>query len=457
MNATGQEIIVNDDFLNNLDAALSTTEIGDPTDDAPPKTTIGSLRRRGKFVVDRVRAASLVEIDGVLTWEPGLLGSRPLSGAQSPLRRGARRGIFGPSPAQVIKQVRFEELERSQVFSLLDRVDDRLTPRDSQTGERGLKKLHGEKIVTTAKLPDSGRLLLLIHGTFSNSKNLVQSFQETLEGREFLALAERQYPGGVFAFDHATLAATPLENAVDLARLFENSQAQVDVIAHSRGGLVARWWFEVLSPNSNLRGKAVLVGSPLAGTSLAAPPQWRSLMDYLTNLSGVLGAGAGAISFALPCMTVATALLKIFGSMTNFAARSPLADAAVALVPGLNGQSRVGNVPGLLQLRRGNARVDDRYHAIVSNFEPDPIGWKFWRVFNRPIERMANFAADALFTGPNDLVVDVESMSDLRPKIRIPASRLLDFGTNANIHHTNYFAEPKVWEKLKKWLFADPT
>ena len=392
-------------------------------------------------------AASLVNLDGVLHWQRGFVGSRPS------MRRGYRRAGNRRRRATSSNTCDSKRSAPSRLTNFLEGLDDKLTPPDADGG-RGLRKLseNGPELVPTATPPSEGKILLLVHGTFSNSAHLVEAIQGTPPGREFLRDARRAYPAGIFTFDHPTLAASPLENAIDLTGLFRNSNAVVDLIAHSRGGLVGRWWFEWLSTNPKLRGKAVFVGSPLAGTSLAAPPRWQSLMDYLTNLSNVIGYTAGAISFAVPCLTVASALLRILGSVTSFAAKTPLADAAVGLVPGLFGQSRVSNCRSLRCLRSATSVAHERYYAIQSNFEPEAVGWKFWKILNRPIERTLNVAADALFDGPNDLVVDVGSMSEITDKFRISPDHLYDFGTNSTVYHTNYFAQPKTYENLRKWL-----
>ena len=92
----------------------------------------------------------------------------------------------------------------------------------------------------------------------------------------------------------------------------------------------------------------------------------------------------------------------------------------------------------------------------MSDVKPDPahalmadatryltkLGWKFWKAFRNPVERIADAATDALFSGPNDLVVDTDSMSRMATKVTIGgAKRRLDFGTNSNVHHLNYFAQ----------------
>jgi hypothetical protein len=434
-----------------LDAALKQHNIVDPAvDRSVPKLSISKLRSgRGRPVVDPTRMASLVNIDGVLIWKSGLLSS------PRPGFRAFRRGFAGVAEGEVIKRVRFEELPPNDIAKFWDNLDDVLTPRDPATKQRGLLEWKDGKLIPVNLPPQNGQMLLIVHGTFSNSKNFLDSLAADPNGKTFLEQAKKRYPAGIFAFDHPTLSATPLENAVDLARVFGSSKAEVDVLAHSRGGLVTRWWFESLSPELHLRRKAVLVGCPLAGTSLAAPPQWKSLMNYLTNLSSVLGAVTTTASFAAPCLSVATGLLKFFGTATNLVAKTPLADAAVSLIPGLNGQSRVGNSPGLQRLRLTTCDVMDRYCAVTSDFEPDPIGWRFWRFFNDPTGQVLNAAADALFNAPNDLVVDTISMTDLRDNLKIPGAQTLEIGKNPKIHHVNYFSHPPLYAKLNEWLLAD--
>jgi hypothetical protein len=62
-------------------------------------------------------------------------------------------------------------------------------------------------------------------------------------------------------------------------------------------------------------------------------------------------------------------------------------------------------------------------------------------------------AIDPIFDGPNDLVVDVVSMTRLVGS-DIPHSRVQDFGANTRVHHCNYFAQPETATFLSKTLFA---
>lgn len=129
--------------------------------------------------------------------------------------------------------------------------------------------------------------------------------------------------------------------------------ANVTVVAHSRGGLVTRWWLDVLGGAAEGTRTAVLVGSPLAGTSLASPARVKDALDLLTNIGKAL---------------------RIFTSVTSALTSMPIADAAIALVPGLNAMSRTDNNREIGQLRAGPPSAA-RYCVIQSNFESEKPGW----------------------------------------------------------------------------------
>ena len=269
----------------------------------------------------------------------------------------------------------------------------------------------------------------------------------------------------MLAFNHPTLSVSPLLNAAELAMHFRDSRAGVDVVCHSRGGLVARWWLEVLDHAAAPRGTVVFAGAPLAGTSLAAPPRLRAALNLLTNLSRALRLTAQTtgrlIPVALPIGEAAGILFGLFGKLTAIAAKTPIVDAGIAMVPGLAGQSREGANHELLRLRctfdeaalKAQARrAADGYYFLTSNFEPEDPAWRFWRYFRK--DQMLNTAADLVFDGPNDLVVDTTSMTSLADafdQATIPAERMERFGnSSAVVHHLNYFQQPETLRLIRK-------
>ena len=98
---------------------------------------------------------------------------------------------------------------------------------------KAMRTLDGRDLATLAA---SGPALLFIHGTNNLSHGafhaLPQSYMRELWDR---------YQGRVLAFDHPTLSVDPAKNATWLAeQLPPGLGLEVDVISHSRGGLVAR-------------------------------------------------------------------------------------------------------------------------------------------------------------------------------------------------------------------------
>lgn len=411
------------------------------------ETRIAQLRRRS-FVPedDRIGTITLVDENGVLRWESASAVSTFARGPRRRRRAGSeRRGT-------VVQQYRFEHLEKSQVGQFLATLDKKVNTRLQDDPAGNLLSLTSSLALGNAVLPaGKGRILVMIHGTFSHSQNLLAAFTQTAGGTAFLESARSRYDQVLF-FDHPTLQVSPVMNALDLARVLKPSTATVDLICHSRGGLVARWWIEALAQNRERIGNVALVGCPLAGTSLAAPPRLRRAMELLSNVFNTLRVVSGVSQQVAPFMIVVTGLLRVLSSVSKVVARTPLADTAIAMVPGLVGMSRVGDNPEILRLRRGSIPLR-AYHAVVSDFEPEEVGWRFWRLFTRNSrQRLFDYGADYVFDGPNDLVVDTDSMRDLEGSIGsdLPDSQVLDFKTSAEVHHLNYFAHAKTLEFLVK-------
>jgi hypothetical protein len=393
------------------------------------ESVLAQRRRRRSGEPDPIGSLALVrDPNGVLWWSEGV-AARALPGRR---RRGAARPAIAID-GEVVDQFHFAKLEPNRISKYLGDLDDRLTPR------QGLRRLQGGSWVATTP-PAGKRLLVFVHGTFSNNDNLLASIAAGSGGAGFLARLERHYDA-VLAFDHPTLSVSPVLNAFDLASALAFHSGDIDVIAHSRGGLVVRWWLEAFRDAPKGRHRAVLVGSPLGGTSLASPARLRAAMSLLTNYGNALKLAGQALSIFTPFLWIPVALLRIATSITGAVAKTPVLDAAIGIVPGLAAQSRAGGNAELDRLKQNRHGKLAEYFAIRSNFEPADVGWRFWRFFRK--DRLKDAAADFLFDGPNDLVVDTASMTELGPK-QLAASRLHDFRRSATVHHTNYFEQKET-------------
>lgn len=405
-----------------------------------------SMRRRRGFVPDEhdgLARLSLVRIDGILRWD-----YEPPADDPSPRRaRRARRGdrLIGAEP---IYSFSFRETPPNEVTAALEDLDKKLTP------NQGLRVLKGNVLEKADDIAEAGRVLLLVHGTFSKSDMYLDEFAAVAAQNDLLKKALVKYKR-ILAFDHPTLSVSPWINALDLEMALARVTGPIDVICHSRGGLVVAWWLRNSKRNVE---NVVFVGTPLEGTSLASPARLRAALDMMANVvkafEAISTATATVLPFTAPLTLAAAGLAKIVGGIVQVGASTPLADAAVAVVPGLMGQSRVGNNAEIGRLTRAPWVSTPKYYAVTSNFEPGPSPapwWQFWTRFRALPMNLANRGADVIFDGANDLVVDTMSMSQLCGQA-IPKAQILDFGTSPDVHHCNYFRQKKTVDFLARAL-----
>ncbi len=398
---------------------------------APPYALAQTVRKRGISGPVAQPAMYLCRSNGVLYWDVKATSIPP------GLRRGQRRGII---PANFIDKIMAMPLEANMVASFLRDLDG------IWNKAPGLKRWDGAELkpIDPKDVAKTGSILLIVHGTFSHA----DAITKPLNKAGVLAAAQGKYKQ-VLAFDHPSISVSPVMNAVDLARSLAGSRADIDVITHSRGGLVTRWWLETLDRGPGKR-RAVFVGSPLDGTSLATPKSIRNLMSWFSNLSATIGELSDAGSSVFPFMAVVAGLARLSSTVSDIGSKLPIADAAMSMVPGLSAMSK-----GSFELERSKVKPAKAldYYAITSNYEPSAVGWEFWKAFQGdPKLRVANAFVDPLFDGPNDLVVDTASMNVLTASLKIPAANIHSFGRNDKVYHTNYFEQDTTIAWIKAAL-----
>jgi pimeloyl-ACP methyl ester carboxylesterase len=125
-----------------------------------------------------------------------------------------------------------------------------------------------------------GPALLFIHGTNS----LTHSGFARLDNG-FIQRVHERYGGRVFAFDHPTLSVDPAQNCRKLADMLPpDAGLVVDILAHSRGGLVAR----MLAERANGRIDAAALQSARSCSWLrrTTARHWPTRNDSAGSLTG---------------------------------------------------------------------------------------------------------------------------------------------------------------------------
>lgn len=282
-------------------------------------------------------------------------------------------------------------------------------------GRMALKKISPAEVRT-------GRSLLFIHGTFSNTEAAFGA----LAGSGLFDTLDDLYDGRIYALQHFSVSRTPLENAQALLKALPDRRTTFDVITHSRGGLVLRSLSELQERLGDEAqrfelGTAVLVAAPNQGTPLATPARWEKTMGVLANVLEVF-----------PDNPLTTAAEFIANGITW------LAKHVVADLPGL--ASMDANGPFVSSLQQADEPGTGEYWCLAANHEPDDNLWK----------RLVDIGVDAFFAGANDMVVPCEGswLAD-GAGTRIPAERIACFGPGGNladppsgaVHHSNFFAQ----------------
>jgi hypothetical protein len=165
----------------------------------------------------------------------------------------------------------------------------------------------------------------------------------------------------------------------------------------------------------------------------------------MANIANALALVGSAASTVFPIAAGAAGLAKVLGKTLRLGAALPIADAAVALVPGLASQQRTDNNAETERLFAERWLVQPRFCAVSADFEPnvDQPAWKFWTRFRNIGLQAANLGADVVFPGANDLVVDTDSMTFLGQPAQ-GAPEVLSLGKTATTFHTNYFRDAAV-------------
>ena len=275
-----------------------------------------------------------------------------------------------------------------------------------------------------------GRALLFVHGTFSTAgafSPIDLPSMTTLAGA---------YGGRVFAFNHPSLSEDPQENADRfLSQIPAGLALNVDIVCHSRGGLVSR----ELAIRGAARGltvnKIVLVGVPNGGTALADDDHMVDMIDRFTNIAHVIP--AGTVSEVVDALVVG---LKV------------IAHGFLHDLVGLRAMKPRGDF--LSSLNALSARGVELF-AIASDYEPTDQ-----RLISTA--RVADSILDAVFEqAPNDLVVPTigayaptnqANPPAMVPGFPIPDAKRVVFGHADGVIHTEYFGNATTVKALCDWL-----
>jgi hypothetical protein len=268
-----------------------------------------------------------------------------------------------------------------------------------------------------ARVAAARRIALLIHGFTGDTRTMIHAIPR---------LSTQQPYDLILAYDYENLNTRIQDSAIALGqRLAEIGLAAghaktLDLIAHSLGTQVSRWFIEREGGAKVVR-KAVLLGPPNSGTPLAVLQEW---LVYL------LGLGLNSL-------------------LTSVAPAQVVTYASYALKAGMAGLDRL--VVTLDQLKPGsdfytdlNASADPGipYHVIIGDtaqvkYKPVDVGSTADGLFRRVFAKATrDRLMSAAFAGqPNDLAISVTSAQKVAGLGRAPAPVISVVACD----HLNYF------------------
>jgi hypothetical protein len=277
----------------------------------------------------------------------------------------------------------------------------------------------------------AGRALMFIHGTFSTAHSAFGLVSDAA----FEEL-NRHYDGRLFALNHPTLGDDPRKNVEWLFQQIPQSlPLELDIICHSRGGLVARTIsegstvFDLAKTRVSVK-RIAFWGVPNHGTLLAHPNHMVKMIDRLTTLLNLFP--TGVVTETLEGLITA---IKIIGH---------------GALKGLNGLAAMNPEGDFLRALNQQAPLATEYFAIAADYSPSDEGVKALVAGN-----IANAVLDRVFErAANDLVVPELGVYSENGGSGFPIDqgRVLRIPASAGIMHTHLFSYKPAIEKVTAWL-----
>lgn len=300
----------------------------------------------------------------------------------------------------------------------------RLGPDDYSIDDPAFPRLTLDEWQALAK----GPALLFVHGTFSTSA--------AFGGlpRAVISDLSRSYRGRVFAFNHPSLTADPRENALAfLSDVPKEVKLELDIVCHSRGGLVSRQIEALGRTAGNVRvRRIVFVGATNAGTALADDDHMVEMISRFTTIAKFIPEGTARTTLDALVLVVKVLGHGLLHDLEGLAAMNPRGTFMKAM-----------NAPG---------ESAAQFYAIAADFEPKPGTPLF------SLRRAEDAAADRVFgNDANDLVVPRDGVFARNGAGGFPIDtvRCLQYGTADGVIHTEFFSEPRTGKQIVEWLQGD--
>jgi hypothetical protein len=373
------------------------------------------------------RSATLLGLHPLRTYTP-----IPTGWERAKVQAGRRSGMCAATVLRTLGKWA-KELNTDPMF------DTRLQYAEHLHGQRGWP------LLTRAQLPASGRIWVLVHGTLSSCYQAFEGLPASIFGTD-----------PVFRFEHDTCAELSVnEDALCDCLVHASAGVEIVLLAHSRGGLIARGAGKRLTHAGELRDKRLTAPLNVRVLTFGTPHRGTPLVDQASGILdlGVLDGVFGLITSLLPGVV----LPKVFGWFAPGAGQQLLSLLARMGMGNHVGDARydatlVATTYSLLRAGRLPKGIDDMRdsssylklleramspwpgcHAWAGAFDIDSDADGFGMAFEQEL-------SNGIFNGSaNDLVIPTES-----------ARAFGDATTLEGCSHSGYFSRRDVQDALTK-------
>ncbi|MBY5163802.1 DUF7379 domain-containing protein [Salsipaludibacter albus] len=437
-----------------LEVRARTTRPGGPTRGAPPAEAADTVMLEVPDLGDTVgQVVMAVHPGGAVTWHPpadqsSLGGPTRGAGATTTFRirlpeagttpttdpdadGDTQRGLLGLAGSTLLKVFVFPLLRDAAgraVQSLAGKWEASKRPPRLRWYGPGADRADGADVdgEGLARLRE-GRGLLLVHGTFSTA---VAGFGQL--PRDLLGDLHHAYGGRVVALEHPSMSISPVDNVAWLSeRLGDGPALDLDVLTHSRGGLVGRVLAGQAGPVPGVKvGTLVYGATPNHGTPLADPDHVGTYLDRLTSLLNLFPGGPSDV-----VRVVLEALMTAVKATVT---------GGIATLPGISAMAPEGEWLAGVRSAPDSTVV---HRAIAADYEPTgalEVAFKH-RVKDAIVDRVMGPIA-------NDLVVPTIGVSGTDDDPDAIVADPLVFAPEDGVHHSSIFAQPRTHAALREWL-----
>lgn len=290
----------------------------------------------------------------------------------------------------------------------------------SEKGQVSYEK-NTEKI--KARVAQARRIILYIHGIIGDTESIVPSVRTAVVEVDGKKRSLVDIYDLVLTFDYENIQTTIKENACLLGQRLQavglgaNHGKQLHIVAHSMGGLVARWFIEREGGNQIVQ-HLVMLGTPNAGSP------WPTVQNWVFT---ALGIGLNQLS-TIVWPTKVVAYLLAFLEVNDYSLDQMQPDSPFLKELAGNPDPHV-----LYTIVAGDKSIVEKAIKLQLENQSSLLHRLMEKLFDRAVNKIVDLT---FFSQPNDIAVTLASIQSVnadrtpRPRILLP---------DAACDHLTYF------------------